>query len=109
TGIPWQTRGDHGRFLAELGAAMRETAGVRRFGTASLDLAYVASGRFDGYWERDLAPWDVAAGILLVREAGGVVSDLEGGTRALDCGHILAANEPLHPQILKFLKDAARS
>src|SRR5579872_2052225 len=55
TGIPWQTRGDHTRFLAELGAAMRETAGVRRFGTASLDLAYVASGRFDGYWERDLA------------------------------------------------------
>src|SRR5579864_8751392 len=109
TGIPWQTRGDHGRFLAELGAAMRETAGVRRFGTASLDLAYVASGRFDGYWERSLAPWDVAAGILLVREAGGVVSDLEGGTRALDCGHILAANEPLHPQILKFVKDAARS
>jgi len=109
TGIPWQTRGDHGRFLAELGAAMRETAGVRRFGTASLDLAYVASGRFDGYWEHDLAPWDVAAGILLVREAGGVVSDLDGGSRALDCGHILAANEPLHPQILKFLRDAARS
>jgi myo-inositol-1(or 4)-monophosphatase len=109
TGIPWQTRGDHPQFLAELGAAMRETAGVRRFGTASLDLAYVASGRFDGYWERGLAPWDVAAGILLVREAGGVATDLDGGTRSIDLGHILAANEPLHPQILRLLKDAARS
>jgi len=109
TGIPWATRGDHGQFLAELGAAMRETAGVRRFGTASLDLAFVASGRFDGYWERGLAPWDVAAGLLLVREAGGVATDLDGGTQALALGHILAANETLHPQILKHLKDAARS
>jgi myo-inositol-1(or 4)-monophosphatase len=109
TGIPWATRGDHGQFLAELGAAMRETAGVRRFGTASLDLAFVASGRFDGYWERGLAPWDVAAGLLLVREARGVATDLDGGTQALALGHILAANETLHPQILKHLKDAARS
>jgi len=109
TGIPWQTYGDHPQFLAELGAAMRDSAGVRRFGSPTLDLAYVAAGRLDGFWERGLAPWDVAAGILLVREAGGVVSDLDGAARMLDNGHILAANEPLHPQILKFLKDAARS
>ena len=109
TGIPWQGRGDHETFLAELAAAMSQTAGVRRFGTASLDLAYVAAGRFDGYWERGLFPWDVAAGILLVREAGGVVTDLDGGSRVLDGGHILAANEPLHPQLIKLLKGAARS
>jgi myo-inositol-1(or 4)-monophosphatase len=109
TGIPWQERGDHRMFLAELAAAMSQTAGVRRFGTASLDLAYVAAGRFDAYWERGLFPWDVAAGILLVREAGGAVTDLDGGARALETGHILAANEPLHPQVLKLLKEAARS
>ncbi len=107
TGIPWAGRGDHDAFLAELAAAMSQTAGVRRFGTASLDLAYVAAGRFDAYWERGLFPWDVAAGILLVREAGGVVTDLDGGQRALDGGHILASNEPLHPQLLKLLKGAA--
>ena len=106
TGIPWLGRGDHVEFLAEIAAAMRHSAGVRRFGTASLDLAYVAAGRFDAYWERGLSPWDVAAGTLLVREAGGVVSDLDGGTRSLTCGHILAANEPLHPQVLKLLQDA---
>ncbi len=109
TGIPWLGRGNHETFLAELAAAMSQTAGVRRFGTASLDLAYVAAGRFDGYWEHGLFPWDVAAGILLVREAGGVVTDLDGGQRALDCGHILAANEPLHPLLMKFLKDTART
>jgi myo-inositol-1(or 4)-monophosphatase len=107
TGIPWAGRGDHDTFLGELAAAMSQTAGVRRFGTASLDLAYVAAGRFDAYWERGLFPWDVAAGILLVREAGGVVTDLDGGQRALESGHILASNEPLHPQLLKLLKGAA--
>ena len=107
TGIPWLGRDNHEMFLAELAGTMGQTSGVRRFGTASLDLAYVAAGRFDGFWERGLSPWDVAAGILLVREAGGVVSDLDGGTRALDSGHILAANEALHPQLLKLLKDAA--
>lgn len=109
TGIPFLGRGDHAAFSAELAAAMGTTAGVRRFGAASLDLAYVAAGRFDAFWERGLSPWDVAAGILLVREAGGVVSDLDGGARALEGGHILAANDPLHPQVLKLLKDAAHS
>ncbi len=108
TGIPFLGHGDAGGFAPELAAAMATTAGVRRFGAASLDLAYVAAGRFDGYWERHLSPWDVAAGILLVREAGGVITDLDGGTKAMD-GQILASNEHLHPQILKLLKDAART
>ena len=109
TGIPFLGHGDHENFSAELAAAMGRTAGVRRFGAASLDLAYVAAGRFDGFWERGLSPWDVAAGMLLVREAGGVVTDLDGGARALEAGHILASNEPLHPQVLKLLKDATRA
>ena len=109
TGIPFLGRPGHETFAGELAAIMGATAGVRRFGAASLDLAYVAAGRFDGYWERGLHPWDVAAGILLVKEAGGVVTDLDGGAQALEGGHILAANEALHPQILKLLKGAAKS
>ncbi|MBS0472689.1 MAG: inositol monophosphatase [Proteobacteria bacterium] len=109
TGIPFLGREGHERFQHELSAVMGVTAGVRRFGAASLDLAYVAAGRFDGYWERGLNPWDVAAGILLVKEAGGVVTDLNGGGDALMGGTLLAANESLHRPILKMLKDAARA
>jgi myo-inositol-1(or 4)-monophosphatase len=98
----------HGQFHAELGAVMSGTAGIRRFGAASLDLCWVAAGRFDAFWERGLKAWDVAAGILMVKEAGGVVTDMEGGARMLDSGHILASNESLHPQFLKLLKDAGR-
>jgi myo-inositol-1(or 4)-monophosphatase len=108
TGIPFLGHGDHDGFSAELAAAMSVTSGVRRFGAASLDLAYVAAGRVDGYWERGLSAWDVAAGILMVREAGGVITDLDGGADVLG-GRILASNEHLHPQILKLLKDAARA
>jgi len=106
TGLPFLGRDGHARASAELACVMNTTAGVRRMGAASLDLAYVAAGRFDGFWERGLAAWDMAAGILLVREAGGFVSDLDGRDKMLDAGHILAANEMLHPQILKLLKDA---
>ncbi len=77
---------------------MPNVAGIRRFGAASLDLAYVAAGRFDAFWERDLSAWDIAAGLLLVKEAQGMVSDLSNGTNMLDNGTILAANEMLHPQ-----------
>ena len=83
---------------------MNVTAGIRRFGAASLDLAYVAAGRFDGFWERGLQAWDIAAGIVLVREAGGMVSDLSGGAEMLAKGTMLATNEHLHPQLLKLLK-----
>jgi myo-inositol-1(or 4)-monophosphatase len=83
---------------------MNVTAGIRRFGSASLDLAYVAAGRFDGFWERSLQAWDIAAGIVLLREAGGMISDLRGGAEMLTQGTVLAANENLHPQLLKLLK-----
>jgi myo-inositol-1(or 4)-monophosphatase len=104
TGIPFLGKDGHERFLKELAEVMGTSTGVRRFGSAALDLAYVAAGRYDGFWERGLSAWDVAAGILLVREAGGVVSDLSGGARMLESGDILAANEVIHPQLLKVLK-----
>ena len=83
---------------------MNVTAGIRRFGAASLDLAFVAAGRFDGFWERSLQAWDIAAGIVLVREAGGMVNDLNGGADMLSNGTVLASNEYLQPQMLKLLK-----
>ncbi|MDE3115762.1 MAG: inositol monophosphatase [Pseudomonadota bacterium] len=108
TGVPFMGKEGHERFLKELTTVMARTPGVRRFGSAALDLAWVAAGRYDGFWERDLKPWDVAAGILMVREARGVVTDMDGGAKMLDCGHVLAANEVLHPQFLKLLKEAGR-
>ena len=105
TGLPWLGKDGHARASAEMASVMNATAGIRRFGSASLDLAWVAAGRFDGFWERGLLPWDVAAGIVLVREAGGMVSDISGGSDVLG-GNILAANEHLHPQLLKLLKGA---
>jgi myo-inositol-1(or 4)-monophosphatase len=95
-GVPHLGRGNHGKFLVELRHVMGEVAGMRRLGAASLDLAYVAAGRFDGFWERDLAPWDLAAGILLIREAGGYATDLSGGSAMIDTGTIVAGNEYIH-------------
>ena len=79
---------------------------MRRFGAAALDLAWVAAGRFDGYWERDLGAWDLAAGVLLVSEAGGMVSDADGGEDMLTKGSVCAANAVLHPLIIERLKAA---
>jgi myo-inositol-1(or 4)-monophosphatase len=108
TGIPFAQRGDHESYLGTLGAVMAATSGVRRFGAASLDLAYVAAGRLDGYWEFGLAPWDIAAGILLVREAGGYVTDLAGGHGMLGSGDVLAANDHLHLPLGRLLKQSLR-
>ncbi|MBV9825922.1 MAG: inositol monophosphatase [Alphaproteobacteria bacterium] len=108
TGIPFRDRGDHPRYLATLGRVMGTTSGVRRLGVASLDLAYVAAGRLDGFWEFGLQPWDVAAGLLLVREAGGFVADLAGGQTMLTSGDILAANNHLHLPLAAMLKEALR-
>ncbi len=106
TGIPWTGRGGHGEYLAQLARVMESTAGVRRTGSAALDLAYVAAGRFDGFWESALAPWDIAAGILLVREAGGFVSDFAGGAVALESGDIVAANDRLQDGLKALLAKA---
>ena len=106
TGIPFLGHGQHARFLKELHQVSQRVAGVRRFGSAALDLAWVAAGRYDGYWERDLKPWDTAAGLLLVTEAGGKVSDAEGGQEMLKAGSIVAGNLEIHPLLLERLKAA---
>jgi myo-inositol-1(or 4)-monophosphatase len=106
TGIPFMGRPGHATFLKELHQLASKVSGVRRFGSAALDLAYVAAGRFDGYWERGLQRWDMAAGVLFVTEAGGVVTDADGGADPLAAGTICVANSDLHPQILARLKAA---
>jgi myo-inositol-1(or 4)-monophosphatase len=106
TGIPYLGHGQHGRFLKELHQVGQRVAGVRRFGSAALDLAYVAAGRFDGYWERDLKSWDIAAGLLLVTEAGGKVTDADGGEDMLTNGSICAANLEVHPLLFDKLRAA---
>jgi myo-inositol-1(or 4)-monophosphatase len=106
TGIPFAGRPGHAQFLKELHQMTQRVAGVRRFGSAALDLAYVAAGRFDGYWERGLKPWDAAAGWLMVLEAGGAVSNADGGPFVLADGSVCAANPDLLPLVLERLKAA---
>ncbi len=108
TGIPFLGHGDFAQWSRIFGAIAPEVAGIRRFGAAALDLAWVAAGRFDGFWESDLQPWDVAAGILLVREAGGFVTDFRGGDRSIERSEILAANDVLHSKMHKLLAGALR-
>lgn len=104
TGTPWlgKSEQEHQTFWSELAAMTPAVAGIRRYGSAALDLAYVAAGRFDGFWERGLKSWDIAAGIVLVREAGGIVGELDGGN-LMQTGNILAANEPLYGPLQKQL------
>jgi myo-inositol-1(or 4)-monophosphatase len=103
TGIPFAAVAQHRRlaFARTLGAIMPQVAGVRRFGAAALDLAWVAAGRYDGFWELGLKPWDMAAGLLIVREAGGYATDPTGGD-PMESGDVVAANPHLHG----FLRDA---
>jgi myo-inositol-1(or 4)-monophosphatase len=103
-GLPHPNRSDLALNGREIAAMQARTGGLREFGAAALDLAFVAAGRVDAYWERDLAPWDLAAGIVLVREAGGFVSDLDGGDSMLDKGQIAAGNEFTHRETLRVLK-----
>ena len=104
TGIPFAGRAGHAQFLKELHQIAQRVSGVRRFGSAALDLAWTAAGRVDGYWERNLGAWDVAAGILLVTEAGGRITSADGGPVAAREGSICASNHELHPQIQELLK-----
>ena len=108
TGMPFGARSEHPPYLASLAAVMAATSGVRRIGAAALDLAYVAAGRYDGFWEFALMPWDIAAGLLLVREAGGYVSDLSGGHTMMTSGDVLAANDHLHLPLAALIREALR-
>lgn len=108
TGIPFKGHGDLGQWSRIFGMVAPEVAGIRRFGSAALDLAWVAAGRYDGFWESGLKDWDVAAGILLVREAGGFVTDFRGGDRPRERSEFLAANDALHSKLHKLVANALR-
>jgi|TARA_R100000501_G_scaffold17783_1_gene33790 myo-inositol-1(or 4)-monophosphatase len=108
TGIPFRGHGDFSVWDRQVNAVAPEVAGIRRFGSAALDLAWVAAGRYEGFWEKDLSIWDVAAGVLLVREAGGFVTDYRGGDAKVMEGEIVAANGALHSKLHKLVAGALR-
>src|SRR5712664_175776 len=103
-GLPHIGRGDHDLSRKEMTEIQNKVAGLRRFGAASLDMAFVASGRLDGYWERNLSPWDMAAGQIIVREAGGTVSGTGGDDDPLKTGNVSCGNEFVHAELVKILK-----
>jgi len=105
TGIPFRQHNDAqlASYLKTLGELASKTAGIRRPGSAALDLAYVAAGRYDAFWEMGLKPWDMAAGALLVTEAGGLVSDFEGGNDFLESGDIVCGNPKCFKLVLQIV------
>jgi myo-inositol-1(or 4)-monophosphatase len=107
-GLPHLGRGDLAQFRQEFVVIQDKVAGLRRFGSAALDLAWVAAGRLDAYWERNIAAWDIAAGLLIVREAGGFVTDCEGKDNMFTTGDIVAGNETMHSELVAMLKSANR-
>ena len=109
TGFPYDIHQSPELPLRIFAAYLRRARAIRRMGSAALDLAYVACGRYDGFWEMKLKPWDLAPGILLVREAGGLVSDFAGGDTMLESGSICAANRPLHPELMAVLAEVRAS
>jgi myo-inositol-1(or 4)-monophosphatase len=109
TGIPYFGHGQLPRFQRILEAVSPAVAGIRRNGSAALDLAWVAAGRFDGFWEEDLQYWDLAAGLLLVREAGGFVTDYRGSEAGIAKGQVLAANDQLHSKLHRLVAGALRA
>jgi len=109
TGFPFKTLEPLPRYLAQLSLVMRGTAGIRRAGSAALDLSNVACGRFDAFWELTLAPWDVAAGMLMVQEAGGIVTDLEGNPARPVAGALVAGNPAMHAWLLQTVRRANMS
>lgn len=107
TGVPFGTKKTLPATLRDLARLMPACAGVRRWGAAALDLAYVAAGRYDGFWERELNSWDIAAGLLLVREAGGFVTALREGQEIFDSGSVIAANGQLYEPLATLLREPA--
>ena len=105
TGLPFAGRPELPQTLQELARLLPATAGVRRFGSAALDLAYVAAGRYDGYWERRLQSWDLAAGSLIVREAGGLVEPFTPGNSIIEDGEVIAANEAIFETFTKVIRN----
>ena len=104
TGVPWGAKPDLPETLQDLARLMPVCSGVRRWGAAALDLAYVAAGRLDGYWERGLNAWDVAAGLVILREAGGLVEPLDAAGDVLEDGALIAANEAIFVKFAKVIR-----
>ena len=105
TGLPFAGRSDLPETLSDLARILPGCAGVRRWGAASLDLAYTAAGRYDGFWERNLKPWDIAAGLLLVKEAGGLIDSMDKGKNPIDDGTVIAANEQVFDRFCKLVRN----
>ena len=103
TGVPHRGKDNHELYLERLARVMKAVAGIRRSGAAALDLAWTAAGRYDGYWEESLHAWDLAAGLVILREAGGFASDIAGGKTMLDTGSIIAGNETVHRALKNLL------
>ena len=104
TGLPFLGRDHDPMVFEQVKTVLEQSSGIRRFGAAALDLAWVAAGRYEGYWESGLNAWDIAAGAALVREAGGFVTDFDGGKKFLTTGDIVAANDHQHAALLKTIK-----
>ncbi len=104
TGLPFGGRADLPETLKDLARLLPATAGVRRWGAASLDMAYVAAGRYDGFWERGLQPWDLAAGTIIVKEAGGFVQPIDPEKNIVEDGEVICANEPIFNQFAKVIR-----
>jgi myo-inositol-1(or 4)-monophosphatase len=105
-GIPHRGDADHALFRRELSLVQAKASGIRRLGSATLELAYVAAGRLDAFWERGLSAWDLAAGMLMIREAGGFATDCDSEASPLETGAIIAANADLLPQVKEELRSA---
>ena len=109
TGMPFKGRASHPEYPAMVEAVTGSAAGIRRFGSAALDLCYVAAGRYDGFWEFSLSPWDIAAGLIILRESGAMVSGIEGDDCMMESGDILATNGRLHEDLRQLLAEAAKT
>jgi len=108
TGMPFKGRETHPDYGDQLDRIMSQIAGIRRMGSAALDLAYVAAGRYDGFWEYSLSPWDIAAGMILVTEAGGLINEIGGGRDPLASGDVIATNGRLHEPISRLIENRGR-
>jgi myo-inositol-1(or 4)-monophosphatase len=104
TGLPFGGRSDLPATLQDLARLMPACAGVRRWGAAALDMAYVAAGRYDGFWERRLNPWDLAAGIIIVKEAGGLIEAINPDEGILESGEVVCANEAIYENFAKVIR-----
>jgi myo-inositol-1(or 4)-monophosphatase len=104
SGFPWRSKQYLELYLDSFRVLFSESAGVRRMGSAALDLSYTACGRFDGFWEMKLKPWDIAAGVLIVKEAGGRISDFIGEDQYMTTGNLLASNPNIYPKMLQIVK-----